>query len=116
MIPGMNPRQMRQAMQRMGIQQQEIDASEVIIRTRDNKEIFFENPQVSKVNMMGQHTYQIVGEAVERAVETKVEINEDDVKTVMEQTGVSEEEARKAIEDADGDLAQAILDLQENKE
>ena len=40
------------------------------------------------------------------------EINEDDVKTVMDQTGISEEEAKKAIEKADGDLAKVIMDHQ----
>ena len=55
MIPGMNPRDMQRAMKRLGIKQEEIDAREVIIRTSD-KEIIIQNPQVSKVNMMGQET------------------------------------------------------------
>lgn len=117
MFPGMNmnSRQMKQAMQRMGIQQQEIDAVEVIIRTED-KEYYFDAPEVSKVNMMGQKTFQIVGEPVERDLETDStpDINEDDVKTVMDSANVDEETARKAIEDADGDLAEAILSLQED--
>ncbi len=48
----MNPRQMQQMMRKMGIQQQEIDATEVIIKTAD-KEIVITEPNVSKVNMMG---------------------------------------------------------------
>ena len=32
-MPGMNPRMMKQAMKRMGIQQQDIEATEVIIKT-----------------------------------------------------------------------------------
>ena len=110
MLPGMNPRMMRQAMKRMGIQQQEIEATEVIIRTHD-KEIVITNPQVSKVNMMGQKTYQVVGEEHERDLSSKPEINDDDIKTVMEQANVDEDTAREAIEDNDGDLAQAILSL-----
>lgn len=112
MIPGVNPRQMRQMMKRMGVQQQEIPATQVIIRTQD-AEFVFENPQVSKVNMMGQQTYQVVGEPIQRALDTTPDISEEDIKTVMEQANVSQEEAEKAIEKADGDLAQAILDLQE---
>ena len=112
MIPGMNPRQMQQMMKRMGIKQQEIDATEVIIRTPE-KEIYINNPQVSKVNMMGQETFQIVGEPVEKEISNVVEINEEDIRTVVEQANVSEEEAKKAIEDAAGDLAQAIINLQE---
>ena len=52
MIPGMNPRQMQQAMKKMGIKQEEIDALAVIIRTRD-KDIILRNPSVQKINMMG---------------------------------------------------------------
>ena len=115
MIPGMNQRKMAQMMKRMGIQQTEIDANEVIIRC-DDKEIVISNPQVSKVNMMGQETFQVVGQPEERERSSSPEISEDDVKTVMEQAGVSEEEARKAIEDNDFDLAQAIMSLSEDKE
>ena len=60
MFPGMNPRKMQQMMKKMGIQQQEIDAQEVIIKTKD-KQLIFSQPQVSKVNMMGQDTFQIIG-------------------------------------------------------
>ncbi|MBW2989257.1 nascent polypeptide-associated complex protein [Candidatus Woesearchaeota archaeon] len=112
MIPGMNPRAMRQAMKRMGIQQQEIDAVEVIIRTSD-KEIIIREPQVSKVNMMGQQTYQIVGEEEERDLDKEPEINEEDIKTVMEQAGVDENTAIDAIKKNSGDLAAAIMGLKE---
>ena len=111
MIPGMNPRQMAQAMKRLGIQQVEIPATEVIIRTAD-KELVIDNPQVSKVNMMGQETIQVIGAIREREISSVPEISEDDVKTVMDQAGVSEAEAKKAIKDNDGDLAAAILSLQ----
>ena len=113
MIPGMNPRQMKQAMRRMGIQQQDIDATEVIIRTADGNEIVISPPSVAKVNMMGQDTYQISGPEMVRAIETAAEITAEDVQTVMDQTGVNEEKAKAAIEEADGDLAQAILNLSE---
>ncbi|HZX45005.1 MAG TPA: nascent polypeptide-associated complex protein [Candidatus Nanoarchaeia archaeon] len=112
MIPGVNPRQMRQAMRKLGIQQQDIDATEVIIRTPD-KEIVISNPQVAKVNMMGQETYQIVGQAEERSISKEPEINEDDIKAVIDQTGVSKEEAEQAIKKNNGDLAAAILELKE---
>ncbi len=110
----MNPRQMKQAMRKMGISQEDVEALEVVIRTPD-KEIYFKNPQVAKIRMMGQDSWQITGEAVEREVDARVEINEEDVKTVASQANVDEEEARKAIEEANGDLAEAILKLT-NKE
>ena len=110
MFPGVNPRQMQQMMKKMGIQQVDIPAKEVIIRTED-KEFVFINPSVAKVNMMGQETYQIVGEAEERELSSIPEISEEDVDMVVEQTGASKEESQKAIEDAKGDLAEAILKL-----
>ena len=107
MFPGMNPRDMKNAMKRLGIQQQEIEATEVIIKTAD-KELVFQNPEVSKVNMMGQETWQIVGKSMERSREL---FSEDDVKTVMKQSNVTEEEAREALTNSNGDLAEAILHL-----
>ncbi len=112
MIPGMNPRAMRQAMKRMGIQQQDIDATEVIIKTPE-KELVINNPQVAKVNMMGQETFQVIGQVEERSISKESSINEDDIKTVMEQTGVDENKAKEVIEKHSGDLAAAIMELKE---
>ncbi len=106
MFPGMNPRDMQKAMKKLGIKQEEIEASEVIIRTASH-DIVISNPQVTKVNMMGQETFQIVGEIHERSPEL---FSQDDIETVMEQTGASEAEAKKALEE-EGDLAAAILKL-----
>jgi len=111
MIPKMNPRKMQQMMKRMGIQQQDIeDAEQVIIRCSD-REIVIDNPSVAKVNMMGQETFQISGQESERSLDTKPDINEDDISTVMEQAGVDKETASKAVEEANGDLAEAIMSL-----
>ena len=106
----MNQRDLAKAMQRMGIQQQEVDALEVIIRCAD-KDIIIENPQVAKVNMMGQETWQITGNAREQERSTAPEIKEEDVQTVMQQTGKNHDDALAAIQEAGGDLAQAILNL-----
>jgi nascent polypeptide-associated complex subunit alpha len=110
MIPGMNPRDMQKAMKRLGIQQEELDAQEVIIKLAD-RDLIIRNPSVAKVNAMGQETYQISGEVEERA--RSVSINEEDVKTVMTQTNASREDALAAIQRHDGDLAAAILDFQD---
>ncbi len=115
MIPGMNPKQMQQMMKKMGIQQQEIDATEVIIKTGES-DIVIVNPQVSKVNMMGQETYQVVGQSHVREHDATHEIDEEDVKQVMEQCSCSEEEARDALTKKGGDLAGAILLLSSGEE
>lgn len=108
MFPGIDSRAMEQAMKKMGIKQQDIPASEVIIKSQ-GKDIVITNPKVVKVLMMGQESFQITGSTEER--EAAVEISEEDVKTVAEQAGVTEYEARKAIEEANGDLAEAIMKL-----
>jgi nascent polypeptide-associated complex subunit alpha len=112
MIPGMNPRKMQQMMKKMGIAQVEIDATEVIIKCPD-KEIVITEPNVSKVNAMGQETFQVTGNIAEREISTEAEINDDDINTVMEQAGCDKETAEKAIEENKGDLAAAIMSLKE---
>ncbi len=112
MIPGINPRDMQKAMKRLGMTQVDLDATEVIIKLQD-KELVIQNPSVAKVNMMGQETFQISGEIVERALNNAPELTLDDVKTVMEQTGKSREIVTEAIQKHHGDLAAAILELQE---
>ena len=97
-------------MRKMGIQQVEIPATEVIIKT-DDKEIVITNPSVQKVNMMGQENFQISGEIHERVISTIPEISEEDVETVMEQANVNEETAREALEKFKGDLVEAIIEL-----
>jgi len=105
MMPNMNPRQMQKMMNKMGMKQEEIPASEVIIK--GPKEIIIKNPHVLKVNMMGQETFQITGEVSEGSG-----ISKDDVLTVSVQAGVNEEEALSELEKTKGDLAEAIMNLQ----
>ncbi len=105
MFPGMNPRDMKAAMKKMGVKQEEIAATKVIIKT-DGPDLVIDNPQVLKVKMMGHESLQITG-----AIREETTISEEDVKTVAEQANVSFEEAQTALEKTNGDLAQAIVDL-----
>ncbi|MCK5149590.1 nascent polypeptide-associated complex protein [Candidatus Pacearchaeota archaeon] len=108
MFPGLNPKKMQAVMKQMGIAQEEISASRVIIEKTDNSKIIIESPSVTKIKMQGQETFQIAGEISEESGE--IGISEEDVQTVMEKTGKSEEEAKEALEKT-GDLAEAILEL-----
>lgn len=112
MFPGMNSKQMKSAMQRMGMKQEDLDATRVIVEFQD-KQWVFDEPSFSKVDMMGNASFQLSGEFREAAVDATPDINKEDIETVMEQAGVSEEAAKKAIVAAKGDLAEAILDLME---
>jgi len=110
MMPGrMNPRQMDQLMRRFGINVKEIENVEKVIIQTDRKEYVFENPEVTMMEAQGQKTYQIAGKA--RVLDRKEEIPEEDIKLVMEQTGKAAEEAKKALVETKGDIAEAILRL-----
>lgn len=104
-----NPKQMKKMMKQMGIDMEEVDAEEVIIKTR-GEELIFKNPSVVKVSARGVETFQVSGSY--EIVEKGPEISEEDVKLIMEQANVSEEEARRALEEAKGDLAEALMKLQ----
>lgn len=116
MFGKINPKQMQSMMKQMGIAQEEIDASRVIIEQPDGR-IIIENPQVLKVKMAGQESFQITGEAKE---ESKEEISEEDqieedIKAIVEKTGVSKEVAAIELEKNDGDIAETIIALSKKK-
>ena len=122
MFPGgkLNKKQLRQMekqMKKMGMNMTDLEDVEQVVITLKDKEIVIKNAEVSIMKAMGQETYQIVGDAEERIkgsdsdVDDSVEISDDDVDLVASQTGVSKDEARTALEDAGGDLAEAIMRL-----
>ena len=142
MIPGlgrgMNPRKMQRMMKQMGINIQEIeDVEKIIIRTPDKDIVFDEDVSVTVMVAQGQKTYQITGNPVvkergeeeseiitkadsketkvqeEEDSEESVEIPQEDIDLVCQQTGVSEEEAKEALEACEGNPAEAILKLME---
>jgi len=106
-------------MQKMGMKVDEVaDVSQVIIRTA-SKDIVIAEPSVTLVTIQGQAMYQIAGgqisEAPPQATVAPVAqvVQEGDVQLVAQQTGKSMEEARRALLDANGDLAKAIIILKE---
>lgn len=108
-MSGMNPKKMQGMMKQLGISQEEIDASKVIIEKRDNTKIIIENPDVSKIIMQGQEMIQIAGGKISEESE-EPKISEEDIQTIINQTNCSKEEAQKALEET-GDLAEAIMKL-----
>ncbi|GAG78673.1 unnamed protein product [marine sediment metagenome] len=110
MMPGrINPRQMNQMMKKLGINVKEIENVEKVIIQTGDKEYVFENVEVTIMDAQGQKTYQITGNP--KIIDRKEEIKEEDIKLVIEQTGKSEEEAIKALEETNGDIAEAIMKL-----
>ncbi len=125
MMPGMgrvNPRQMKQAMRKMGISTEELnDVQEITILTK-SKEYVFKGAEVTIMTVQGQKTFQIVGEPEVRPrsaatakpvspapVETG--LPEEDITLVMEQTGASREKAMEALKATEGQPAEAILKI-----
>ncbi len=102
---------MKKLMRQMGIRMEELEGVREVIIRLENREIVLRDPAVTVISAQGEKSYQIVpGSEEVRAV---VEISEEDVRLVMEQTGVDRDTARKALEEANGDLAEAILKLTE---
>jgi len=114
-----SPREAKRMMQRMGVSMGEVpDVQQVVFKT-SSKEIIIENPEVAVMEMHGQKIFQVTGERiVEKALEKKPEkvtIPEEDAQLVALQAKVSLEQARAALEQTNGDLAQAILLLSQTK-
>lgn len=105
MFPNIDPKKMNALMKQMGMSQEDIDATKVIIE-KENGKIIINNPTVTRMKIQGQESFQIAGE-VEEVSES---FSEEDIKTIMEKTRCSEEEARNALEET-GDLAEAIMRL-----
>jgi nascent polypeptide-associated complex subunit alpha len=108
MLP-INAKQMKKMMKQMGIEMEELDAKEVIIKT-GTEELIFRNPSVTKISAKGMETFQVMGEYEIRKIAPQ--ISDEDVKLVMEQAKVDEETAKKALVEANGDIAEALLKLQ----
>ena len=112
MLPGMrgmNPKAMQAMMKQMGLQTEEIPAKKVVIEQENGKKIVIEPAQVTSMTMQGQKTFTVMGKEREEA--GTPEIPHEDVKMVAEQTQASEEDAKKALEENDGDIAAAITAL-----
>jgi len=105
MMSGMDPRLVKMAMKKMGIKQEDVGASRVIIETLDNKKIIINNPVVQKIDMAGNVSFQISGDVEEESN------NEDDIEMIMEQTKKSKEKVKEVLEKNKGDIAKTILDL-----
>ena len=112
MFPGMgglNPKKMQSMMKQLGMSQDEIEANKVTIEKTDGTKIVFENPSVTKMNIQGNDMFQITGDFSE-APSAPEAFSAEDVKTVSEKTGASEDVAKKALVET-GDLSNAILKL-----
>lgn len=111
MFGGINPKQMQGMMKKMGISQKPIKATKAIFETEEG-DMVIENPDITKITMQGQETYQVIGEAV---LQEGKQYNEEDIKIVIERSGMDREIVIEYLQKNDGDIAATILELQNLK-
>ena len=87
MIPGVNPKQMKAMMKKLGMKMEQLeDVERVVVYTKKGNYIF-ENAEVVATTMQGATTYQLSGDM--RFEEAETVIPEEDVAMVAEQASVS---------------------------
>ncbi len=112
-LGGMNPSQMKGMMKQLGIKSDELDVQKVTIELSNGKTITFSNPQVTVVEMKNSKSYTVTGDATESAGHD--EVSTEDIELVKAQTDCTEEEARAALEESNGDIAEAIAQLKKEE-
>jgi nascent polypeptide-associated complex subunit alpha len=105
----MDPRQAKKMMRQLGYKEWE-GVEEVIIRTAD-REVVIRNPGVAEMDTQGQHMFMVTGKVEEAVPGGGPVIPDEDVQLVAERAGVTPEEARQALLEADGEPAEAIIKL-----
>ena len=118
----MNPAMMKKLKKQMATKDYD-DVVEVIIK-RQNETLVFKQPAVSEMNLMGQRTFQVMGNPEiltgaqaatvaaaggEAAEDAGPFVPQEDIEMVAEQTGVSPEKAKAALIKTGGDIAEAIM-------
>lgn len=125
MIPGgggMDPRQLKKMMEQLGIEVEEFpDVQDITITTSEGT-FKVEDPSVTKMSADGEETLQVQGKIVQtegpKAIgeqdssQVELDITDEDIDLVVEQTGASRDEAVDALKANGGNPAEAIIALQ----
>jgi nascent polypeptide-associated complex subunit alpha len=115
MFPNMDPRALKGMLDKLGIKSKSIDSRKVVIYGME-KDIVIEEPEVTLIEGQGMRSFQISGGKVSEVDRSALEISDEDVKLVQEQTGIEDTAlVRKTLEDTKGDIAEAILRLKLSK-
>ncbi|MDY6770725.1 MAG: nascent polypeptide-associated complex protein [Candidatus Nanohaloarchaea archaeon] len=101
-----NPQNMQKMMEQMGMDMEEVGAKRVVVDLGD-EEMVFEKPELNKIKVKGKEMFQLQGDYSTQAKGP----SQEDVKMVAEKADVSEDEARKALQEHD-EPADAIMSLQ----
>ncbi len=104
-------REFRRMFDKMGLSMKQLEGVEEVIIKMSNKDITIKKPTVTEIQAKDSTIYQVVAEDIEEVQKEVKKFNEEDIMLVAQQAGVSREAAEKALEEAEGDLARAILAL-----
>ena len=119
-----SPRRLRRMQARMlsglGLDLKELGAADEVLIKFPDKQLLIRGASVIQVNLEGERVFQLIGgEVEEKEAEELIEEEyvppEEDVVLVAAQAGVDEDLARKALKEAKGDLAKAILLLKSKR-
>jgi nascent polypeptide-associated complex subunit alpha len=115
-----NLRELKRMLKRYGVEVEELQGVKEVTISAEDFDIVIRDPQVAILNLGQQKVVQVVCSGLERIRREprgtpKPAVAEEDVEFVVEQTGASREEAIQAITEAGGDLARAIMILQERR-
>jgi len=103
----MDPEKMQKMLKKLGMKMDNISANQVIIKT-DSGDITIDEPQVIKTTMKDQVVFQISGNVKQKT------FTDEDVKLVVEQTGVDDKERiKELLQQNNGDVAKTIMQLKE---
>lgn len=119
MLP-VNLRELKRMLKRYGVEVEELQGVKGVTISAEDFDIVIRDPQVAILNLGQQKVVQIVCSSLERVRKEpreapKPTVAEEDVEFVVEQTGASREEAIRAIAEVGGDVARAIMILQERR-
>jgi len=128
MLP-INPRDLQRQLKqlrRLGIKMEPLEGVERVVIELPDKDLVIENAQVMALTMGGQKVFYVYAPTIREVPHTRIEeaeqptpsvvtVSEDDIKFVMEYTGVEYERAKRALELAGGDIAKAIDLIQSGK-
>lgn len=113
----MSNRQARRLMEKMGLNVEEMEGvREVVIQMDDGRSIHIKEPAVYRMKAKDMTVYNVMGKEEESGGPggEEIALSEDDVKLVMDQTGATRDRAIQALIESGGDLAAAILSIQQS--
>lgn len=106
-------------LKKMGIDADIIQANNVVIELKD-KRIIIEGSTVMKATVSGNTFFSVYGGRIreesltqtdKKETQGSLQVSQEDVKFVMEQTGKTEQQVRDALTKSNGDIAKAIETL-----